>query len=172
MFMFLMLTKPLAPWWGDWLEKKLGRRMLKIKQPTKVEEPQHTLPLFNPQVVRRLKTQCLLGNNLSNVRRRLLNEKKTMPNKSQKSATRKRKHLRGRKKPHLWLGEGKDPSSLHGVNPWPLFKQSIHGYLFFTSHEPTQRVVFNLPKHIWKEAAGRRDRKSDIVRPKHRQHSF
>ncbi len=50
--------------------------MLRIKKPTRVEEPQHTLPFFNPRMVCHLKNWCLLGNNMSNGRRRLLNKRK------------------------------------------------------------------------------------------------
>jgi hypothetical protein len=52
--------------------KKPRSRMLKIKQPTWVEEPQHTFPLFDPRVVCHLKDQCLPGSSVSNKKNKLL----------------------------------------------------------------------------------------------------
>jgi hypothetical protein len=53
-----------------------------------------------------------------------------------------------RRKKHLRSDWRKDPLNLYGIIPWPLFKQLVHGQLLLTTHEPTQRVVFNLLKHI------------------------
>jgi hypothetical protein len=43
-----------------------------------------------------------------------------------------------------------------------LFKQLVHGQLLLTAHEPTQRVISNLPKHIQRRVANRKDHKSNM----------
>jgi hypothetical protein len=65
---------------------------------------------------------------------------------------------------------GKDPTNLHGINPWTLFKQLVHGQLLLSTHEPTQRAFFNLPRHFFFKVVNRKDRKNDIIHP--RQHNF
>jgi hypothetical protein len=108
---------------------------------------------------------------MNNEKRRLLNERKPCiigiverQIIGQKSVMRRRKCLRSD-----WR---KDPLNLHGINPWPLFKQLVHGQSLLTTREPTQIVVFNLFKHIiWKEVIDRKDQRNDSICPRHRQQS-
>jgi hypothetical protein len=53
--------------------------MLKVKQPTWVEEPQHTLPFFDPRMVCHSKDQCLPSSNVSNKKKEIIKLKKTRP---------------------------------------------------------------------------------------------
>jgi hypothetical protein len=107
---------------------------------------------------------------MNNERRRLLNERKPCiigiverQIIGQKSVMRRRKRLKSD-----WR---KNPLNLHGINPWPLFKQLVHGQSLLTTREPTQIVVFNLFKHIiWKDI-NRKDQRNDSICPKHRQQS-
>jgi hypothetical protein len=45
-----------------------------------------------------------------------------------RECTKEKKTLEKKGSNHIY-DWGKDPSSFHGANPWPLFKQLVHGQL-------------------------------------------